>query len=128
MKRIESIEDYLNGVVTYELSDGRRLRCCAKAVADLGIAEILRREGLGNLLPRQRLPIMQRGRRVGTVAPDFDSLAIKSRSFLYDPRPGDFIRDGNVWIASPTLGPGDFECIPGFQREPTHPAQNTETK
>jgi hypothetical protein len=37
-----------------------------------------------------------------------------SRNFLYDPRPGDFKRTAEGWIASGTLGPGDLEAVPGF--------------
>ena len=43
---------------------------------------------------------------------------IKSTSFLFDPRSGDFnleIKDGElVILASRTLGPGDIECIKGL--------------
>lgn len=116
MRRIESIEDQMNGVVTYELGDGKRARFDARVVAEYGIAHLLRHCGYAHAVPTERLPVMQDGLRLGTMAPDFDPLAIKSRSFLYDPRPGDFRREGDVWIASPTLGPGDFDLIPGFQR------------
>lgn len=115
MRRIESIEDQLNGVVTFELSNGQRFRCCEILVEEIGGAELLRRSGLGHLLPTERVAVMQCGRLIGTLPPDFDPLSIKSRSFLYDPRPGDFRREGDVWVAAPMLGSGDFECIPGFQ-------------
>lgn len=103
--------------MTFELSNGQRLRCSAMAVEEAGGVELLRRAGYGHLLPTERVPVMQCGKRVGSLPPDFDSMRIKSLSFLYDPRPGDFVRDGDAWVASKMLGPGDFEMVPGFRRE-----------
>lgn len=117
MQRINSIEDQMNGVVTYALSNGQRARFSAQAVAELGAAECMRRIGLAHLIPKERVPVFWCGRRIGTMAPDFDPAAIKSKSFLYDPRPGDFERDGDRWLAAQSLGPGDLDCVPGFQRD-----------
>lgn len=117
MHRIESIEDQMNGVVTYELSNGQRLRISRRAVDEVGPAKILRDMGLGHLVPTERLPVMWVGRKVGSMAPDFDPGRIKSRTFLYDARPGDFTRDGDTWVASKMLGPGDLEAVPGFRWE-----------
>lgn len=118
MRQIESIADEMRGVVTYELSDGRRACFDANAVRKYGVAELLRAEGLGELVPTERLPVILHGERIGTMPPDFDPNNIKSRSFMYDPRPGDFRREGGAWIASPSLGRGDIEAIPGFVYEP----------
>jgi len=49
-------------------------------------------------------------------AGDFDPDFIKSTNYFYDPRPGDFKREGAVWIAANNLGPGDLDAIPGFER------------
>lgn len=62
----------------------------------------------------ERVDVMQEGRKIGTVPPSFDPAAIKSTSFMYDPRPGDFRFDGSAWVASNMLGPGDLEAVPGF--------------
>lgn len=117
MTRLESIEDQMNGVVTYEFRDGRRVRLDARAVREVGAAELVRAMGHGDLLPTERVPVMQYGRRVGTLPPDFDPANIKSRSFLYDPRPGDFRREGGAWIANRTLGASDLDMVPDFRRE-----------
>jgi len=66
--------------------------------------------------PTGRVDVMQYGQRVGTVPADFEPYSIKSTTFLYDPRPGDFRRQNGVWVASKTLGPGDLDAVPGFQR------------
>ena len=58
--------------------------------------------------------LVQGGRRVGTLPSDFAPASIKSTSFFYDPRPGDFRREGTAWVASPALGPGDLAAVPGF--------------
>lgn len=127
MRRIESIEDQMAGVVTYQLDNGQRFRCSRRAVEEVGAAELLRRAGHGDLLPKERAEVMWCGQRAGTVPPDFDPMFIKSKSFLYDPRPGDFTRQGDAWVASKALGPGDLECVPGFvwDREPTNSQPQT---
>lgn len=120
MRRLESIEDQRKGVVTYELKGGMRICLDASAVREHGAAEIIRSMGHSDLLPTERAPVMQYGRRIGTLPPDFDPGNIKSRSFLYDPRPGDFRREGDVWIVGRTMGASDIDMVPGFRREPAH--------
>ncbi len=114
MKVVESIADEMQGYVTYELKGGRYVRLDAQAIREYGAAEILRRMGLEADLPTERVRVIQRGRVIGTVPPDFDPISIKRRSCLYDVRPGDFKREGDAWIADKMLGPGDLEAIPGF--------------
>lgn len=114
MIRIESLADEMQGFVTYELKGGRYVRLDARAVREYGAAEIIRHMGLEAEMPTERVKVIQQGRVVGTVPPDFDPISIKSRSFLYDVRPGDFRREGDSWIADKMLGPGDLEAVPGF--------------
>jgi len=114
MIRVESIADEMQGYVTYELKDGRCVRLDLHHVREYGAAKMLREMGLEADLPTERIKVVQRGRVVGTLPPDFDPISVKSRSFLYDIRPGDFKRDGDTWIADKTLGPGDLESVPGF--------------
>jgi len=115
MERLEDIADEMSGTVTYRMNDGRFVRLDVRAVREYGAAKILSDMGYGAELPTERVAVLYHGRRVGTMAADFDPLAIKSRSFLYDPRPGDFKREGDVWVASKTLGFGDLEAVPGFK-------------
>lgn len=121
MRRIESIEDAMKGVVRYELTGGRYVQLDVRAIREVGAAELIRGMGFGDLLPTDRVRVHKpgktrttRGACIGTVPPDFEPAFMKSRSPWYDPRPGDFVRDGDVWIVSRTLGPGDLEAIPGF--------------
>lgn len=65
----------------------------------------------------RRLPVFQQDRMVGSLPSDFAPDAIRSKTFLYDPRPGDFRRQGDTWIASNMLGPGDLDAVPEFRRE-----------
>ncbi len=109
------MEDQMHGVVTYETPDGHRIRIDARMVREYGAAELLRAEGLP--VPTKRLPVLHHGQRVGTMAPDFDPDNIKSRNYFYDPRPGDFRREGNTWVAAQTLGPGDVDAVAGFMRD-----------
>jgi hypothetical protein len=71
-------------------------------------------DGDGTVTETKRADVRQHGRRVGTLPPNFDPSAIKSTSFFYDPRPGDFRREEDHWIAARNLGPGDLEAVPGF--------------
>ena len=112
MKRIG--ENPITRVVTYELKDGRRIDFDARAVREYGIEALARHAGLSAELPRGRVDVMQHGRKVGTLPATFEPTAVRSTSFFYDVRHGDFTREGDVWIASRTLGPGDLEAVPGF--------------
>lgn len=117
ISRIDSIEDEMQDVVTYELGDGKRFCVEGRALRKYGLATLLKHTPYASALPTERLPVRQHGRIVGTMAPDFDPMLIKSKSFLYDPRPGDFKLDGDEWIAAKELGLGDLEAIPGFVRD-----------
>lgn len=114
MRKLESITDEMNGVVTYEFADGTRARLDAYAVREHGAAAVLRVMGRADLVPAGRVTVIQDGLRIGTVPADFDPSNIKSRSMMYDVRPGDFRRDGKVWIASSALGFGDLQAVPGL--------------
>lgn len=124
MRKIDSFEDQKRGVVTYELDDGRRLCLDERAVQQCGIEAILRDAGLGELIPSGLLPVTWHGERVGTVPATFDPAIIKTRSVFYRPRPGDFVRTDNGWLATSTLGPGDLEAVVGFvwTNPPARPA------
>jgi hypothetical protein len=112
MRRIDSMEDDMNRCVTYELDDGRRVRVDVDVVRLYGLAHVMRE--LGVAVSDQRVPVYQSGEKIGSVPSGFDTQFIKSQSFLYDPRPGDFKREGDRWIADKMLGPGDLDAIPGF--------------
>lgn len=112
MKRIG--ENPITRVVTYELSDGRRIDFDGRALREYGIEALARHAGLSDELPRGRVDVIQHGRKIGTVPAVFEPTAIRSTSWLYDVRQGDFVRDGDAWIASRTLGAGDLEAVPGF--------------
>lgn len=118
MIRLGSFESWSHNKVTYELSDGRRIDVDRRMVETLGLVEVARVMGVAHLLPTGRLPVMQDGAQVGTVPATFEPLTIRSRCALYDPRPGDFRREGNTWVASSALGPGDLRAVPEFVWDP----------
>lgn len=62
MRRIESLENQMEGAVTYELGGKRCLRFDAQLVEEYGVAFLLRQLGLLALLPTERLPVFQCGR------------------------------------------------------------------
>lgn len=115
MIKLESIQDQMQGFVTYKLDDGRCVRFDQASVNEFGLAALMSHYGVE--IPASRAPVFQRGRKIGTLPSVFEPMAIKSTSFLYDVRPGDFRRSAEGWIASDSLGPGDFECIPEFAKE-----------
>lgn len=110
----QSPEDQRLRRVTYELDNGNWLTVDAREVALHGIAVVASRYGVKTSASNGRIPVRQCGVVIGTVPADFDPMFIKSKSLLYDPRPGDFLFEGNAWSAAPMLGAGDFEAIEGF--------------
>lgn len=116
IRRIESIEDQMRGTVTYEIPNGQMVRFDARTLREYGLAALMEAEGLAEFIPTERVAVIHHGVRVGTMAPDFDPDNVRSLSFLYDPRPGDFKREGNAWVVARTLGPGDLDAISGFVR------------
>lgn len=118
MRRIESIEDEMKDRATYELEPGRRVTLCGSDLRELGLAECLKRVGVDLGDPAKRVPVFQSGEQVGTVPGDFDPLFIKSTSFMYEARPGDFVLDNDTWIANKMLGFGDLGAIRGFVFKP----------
>lgn len=118
MRRLDDTEtNFRNRTVTYELPDGRRLDVDREALERCGIREIAKAYGLE--MPTERVPVFHEGRRVGTVPAEFDPGLIKSKSFFYSPRPGDFTRTAEGWVAHRSMGPGDIAAITGFHPE-TH--------
>lgn len=113
VRRLDRLVDRMRGTVTYELGDGRYITLDAEYVATVGVKECLRREGIE--MPTERKPVYQRGEKIGTLPGDFDPMFIRPRSFLYQPRGGDFIWDGDKWIADRMLGPGDLDAVFGFE-------------
>lgn len=112
MRRIG--ENPITRVVTYELKDGRRIDFDGRAVREHGIEALARHAGLADELSKGRVDVIQHGKKVGTLPATFEPAAVRSTSFFYDVRQGDFVRDGETWVASRTLGPGDLEAVPGF--------------
>lgn len=102
-----AITDYGGSTKLYETTYQRVLVYCDRC------------RGTGRAAATERIPVMQYGRRIGSVPPSFDPERIRSATFLYDPRPGDFVRHGDVWVANNMLGPGDLEAVPGFAWETT---------
>lgn len=101
-------------VSTYAASDGKRIDLDEHLLEKVGLIRLLREHGYEMI--DDSLPVYQRGRKVGTVPGGFNPTRVKSKTFLYDPRPGDFTRREDHWEASPSLCPGDFDAIPGFVR------------
>lgn len=113
MRRVS--ENPMDGTVTYELSSGEWITFDARAVRDHGLEALLRASGHADETKTGcRKDVMQGGRKIGTVPEMFEPMAIKSTSPWYQVRAGDFVRDGDAWVAARTLGPGDLEAVPGF--------------
>lgn len=127
VKRIESDADMFRGTVTYQLDDRRYLTLDARTVREHGQAKVLRAYGV-EVTETERVPVMQYGRRVGTVPGDFDLSFARSRSPFYDVRPGDLTRNGDVWVAARNLGASDLDCLVGFQRDEGHEQRQQEIR
>ena len=120
MQRDESLSDEMMGTVTYRIGDGRYLTVSVDDVRRHGLTAVLQMYGVE--IPTERVPVyLDDGRKIGSVPALFDPLNICSHSFLYEPRPNDFRRVGDRWIASRTLGPGDLSAIDGFVWDRSEP-------
>jgi hypothetical protein len=111
MKRIDREEDERRGTVTYQLDDGRFVTLAESAVAQFGADNLIQWLGL------ERLPVMQQGRRVGTLPADFDPLNARIRNSLCQVRPGDLKREGDAWVAEDMLSSDDLDAVIEFERD-----------
>ena len=118
MRLTESRHDFLNGTVTYQIDAENYITLDVHAVREYGLENLLRDYGVG--VPTELVPVYQRGKKIGTVPAMFDPITMKSSSFLYEPRGGDFIRESDRWVAARNLCPGDFDAIDGFVRDHNH--------
>lgn len=118
MKRIESPLDHERGTVTYDLGDGRCATFDERVVREACLAALA--DAYGVQMSTGRVPVMQYGKRIGTLPADFDPAFARSISFVYDVRPGDFRREGNAWVVGRTMGASDVDCVAGFIRDPSN--------
>lgn len=117
IKRLYTESDQLNNTATFELDGGLRITLDGNAVREHGAFEMLRAYGYGDQLPTVRVPVIHKGKRIGTLPPDFDPRNIKSNSVFYDGRPGDFTLVDGAWIVGRALGADDVDCVVGFSWE-----------
>lgn len=115
MKRLESPIDSVRGTVTYDIGNGRYATFDARTVERVGLAPLLAAYGIE--MPTERVPVIQDGRRIGTMPPDFDPAFARSISFMYDVRPGDFTRTAEGWVVGRTMGASDVDCVASFIRD-----------
>lgn len=116
MDPVENLVDVGSGIARYRLSDGRIVALDEEKVRKVGIAEVLREMGYEDYVPTKRLDVHQDGQKVGSVPPHFDPSVVRTRAWLAESLPGDFRREGDIWVASQAIGPRDFDVIPGFKR------------
>jgi len=98
----EPIREFAPFTASSEMTVTKTLEACRRC------------NGAGAIENTDRIPVYQYGVKIGTVPPDFDPGSIVSRNIMYRPRPGDFQQIGSHIDASPSLGNGDLEAVPGF--------------
>ena len=114
MREITGFEDERRGRRRFELSDGKWIELSARDIKEFGLKDLLAHHGYPNELD-VRLDLIDEGRKIGTLPGSFDPINVKSKSFLYEPRRGDFEMRGNQIHMIARLGRGDLESIPGFR-------------
>ncbi|EAQ36235.1 hypothetical protein NB311A_01984 [Nitrobacter sp. Nb-311A] len=105
MRKIERKEGQRRGTVTYQLDDGRYVTLDENAVAQFGAGNLIQWLGI------ERVPVMHRGRRVGTLPADFEPLNARRVC------PGDLKREGDVWVAEEKLAPENLDAVMEFERD-----------
>ena len=114
VRRVKTNE--FDNTVTYVvLPDNHYIDLDIDIVKEHGLEKILL-DCLNIAVSKRRLPVVYEGRIVGTLPASFDMRFAKSKSFLYDFRPGDFTLQDDKWLASSSLGLGDLDCVVEFQR------------
>lgn len=96
----------------YELGDGRLCAFGASDVRRYGLEELL--QSMDIQLSSERMPVFQRGKRIGSLPAIFNPVAWRVTSPFVDLRDGDFRLDADGWHAAKTLCPGDLEAVEGF--------------
>ena len=126
MRNISGFEDEMRGIAKYELTNGQWIQLDAREVREYGLRAVMRRMGYEHLIGSERVKVIQDGAVIGSFPPDFDPMAIRSTSYFYRPRTGDFTRRHDAWVVCGSLGPADLEAIPGFvwDREDAHYARD----
>ena len=119
MPETTTFEDQMNRRVRYSQGD-REVLLDEKAVQLYGLAEMLKRAGLEQ--DHTPLPVVYCGEIVGTLPASFDPRRVKSCTFLYQAREGDFRLEGGKWVADRMLGPGDLYAA-GVTLRPEYRAQ-----
>lgn len=112
---VRSYEDPLTGDHILHLSDGRMMALDRRALERNPLAWWL--ETLSISGGDGRVDVIQYGRKVGELPAYWHPGLAKSKSFLYDYRPGDLQKVDGKWVASETLGGGDLDCLIGFVRK-----------
>ncbi len=110
----ETLENQVKRTITVDLGDGRMVNVEKDFIRMFGLKAVA--EHFEVPASDRYLPVVYHGRVVGFLPEAWHPLEIKSKTFLYDPRPGDFVREGDEWIAARTLGPGDIEAVSDFVR------------
>ena len=110
----ETLENQMKRTITFDLGDGRMVDVPSDFIRMHGLKAVA--EHFGVPVSDRYLPVIYHGRVVGSLPETWHPLEIKSKTYFYDPRPGDFVRDGDKWIAAQTLGPGDIEAVTDFVR------------
>lgn len=111
--------DFGENIWRYEIPDGQIVILDRDQVRKHGAHALIRHLGLEPFAPGEEgsmIPVFQEGVKVGVVGATFDPETYRSASLFHSPRAGDFRREGDRWIASPSLCPGDLDAIPHFRR------------
>jgi len=98
----EPVVEFAASTTSAEMTVSKTLENCRRCRGD------------GTIENTDPIPVFQYGVKIGTVPPDFDPDSFVSRSVMYRPRRGDFQLIGSHFDASPSLGDGDLEAVPGF--------------
>lgn len=106
MRDITDPIDQMKGIVVVEFENGKRLNLSARAVERHGLRALVM-EYAPEYQSGPPLPVFQRGKQIGTLSASWHPTDAR-RSLMYEPRPNDFRRVGDTWIADPMLGPGDL--------------------
>jgi len=107
MRDITTIEEQMKALRTFEFADGSRITLDDRMVRTYGALRAVQMACPDWQPDHSPIPVYQSGRMIGTLSQLWDHTTARN-TMMYQPRPGDFRREGDRWIADPMLGPGDL--------------------
>lgn len=115
MEWIENPADEKRGMFRYQIGSDQKIYLEARYIEAFGLTEAMYCAEIDeNEMPTKRVPVLQDGREIGALPPNFDLAHTRFIAKTHVLRTADLRWTGNRWDAHSRLRPSGFERISGF--------------